>query len=493
MTSTNASNTRTGTSSTRTGTSGRPGTRRDDGTIRTVGKRRDSGTGRESGRATLTLHRSPITGNGAADYEPGSVASYLHPMLEGLFPRGLPLRFIFWDGSGLGPEGGPGVVILRSPRAVSRILWSPNELGIARAFVANELDAEGDAYETLRLLNEAGNGDFRGNVALVRNALRAAKGLGVVGLPPTPPAEESRLTGWRHSKNRDRLAVTHHYDVGNEFYRLVLGPTMTYSCARFARDDMSLEEAQAAKHELVSRKLGLDQLRHRPARPRLLDVGCGWGSMALHAAVEHDAQVVGITLSRSQAALARRRIAEAGLESSVEIRVQDYRELLGETFDAISSIGMFEHVGARRMSEYFSTMFALLPPGGRLLNHAISSRGGTKLGNRSFVGRYVFPDGELIDVADVVRAMEGAGFEVRDVESLREHYSKTLHSWVKNLEDNREEAEALAGTPRTRIWWLYMSASANGFDDGGLSVHQVLGVVPGRRGESGMPMTRAGW
>jgi cyclopropane-fatty-acyl-phospholipid synthase len=422
-----------------------------------------------------------------------SVASKLRPMLEGLFPRGLPVRFAFWDGSGLGPEDGPGVVRLRSPRAVSRILWSPNELGIARAFVADEIDTEGDAYETLRLLNEAGNGDFRGNLRLIRDALRAASGLGALGLPPAPPAEESRLVGWRHTKSRDRRAVTHHYDVGNAFYRLVLGPTMTYSCARFSRDDMNLEEAQRAKHELVSRKLGLPELRRRTAPARVLDVGCGWGSMALHAASEHGARVVGITLSRAQAELARQRVAEAGLEDSVEIRVQDYRELSGEKFDAISSIGMFEHVGERRMTQYFTTLFGLLAPGGRLLNHAISSRGGSKLGPRSFVGRYVFPDGELIDVGDVVRAMEGAGFEVRDVESLREHYSKTLHAWVANLEENWKEAEALVGRPRTRIWWLYMSASANGFDDGGVSVHQVLGVVPGRRGESGMPMTRSAW
>jgi cyclopropane-fatty-acyl-phospholipid synthase len=415
-------------------------------------------------------------------------------LLAVLFPRGLPVRFVFWDGSELGPKDGPGAVILRSPKAVSRLLWAPNELGIARAFVAGDLDAEGDVYKTLRLLNEAGNGDFKANVRLVKNALRTAKGLGVLGLPPTPPTEEARLVGWQHTKDRDRRAVTHHYDVGNDFYRLVLGPTMTYSCARFARDDMSLEEAQVVKHELVCRKLGLHEPRHQSAAPaRLLDVGCGWGSMALHAAAEHNAQVVAITLSPSQAELARRRVAEAGLEDSVEIRLQDYRDLAGETFDAISSIGMFEHVGHQRAAEYFTTLYRSLAPGGRLLNHAISSRGGSKLGNRSFVGRYVFPDGELIDVGDVVGVMEEAGFEVRDVESLREHYSRTLHAWVKNLEDNWAEAETLAGTPRTRVWWLYMAVSANGFDDGGLSVHQVLGVRPGPRGESGMPLTRSAW
>lgn len=448
----------------------------------------------ERRRITGSAHQDPVGGTGDGSRSSGTVASHLAPMLAGMFPRGLPVRFVFWDGSGLGPDTGPGVVTLRSPMAVRRILWSPNELGIARAFVANELDAEGDAFEVLRLLNEAGNGNFKTNLRLVGDAVRAARDLGVLGLPPAAPAEESRLIGWRHSKDRDRAAVTHHYDVSNEFYRLVLGPTMTYSCARFARDGMSLEEAQTAKHELVARKLGLPELRHRPAAPaRLLDVGCGWGSMALHAASEYGARVVGITLSPAQAGLARRRVADAGLEDSVEIRLQDYRDLRGETFDAISSIGMFEHVGERRMAEYFTTLFALLAPGGRLLNHAISSPGGTQIGHRSFMGRYVFPDGELIDVADVARAMEKAGFEVRDVESLREHYAMTLRAWVRNLEDNWKEAEALVGTPRARVWWLYMCASAVGFDDGGISVHQVLGVVPGQGGRSGMPMTRSGW
>jgi cyclopropane-fatty-acyl-phospholipid synthase len=215
--------------------------------------------------------------------------------------------------------------------------------------------------------------------------------------------------------------------------------------------------------------------------------------MALHAATQHGASVVGVTLSPAQAELARRRVAEAGLADVIEIRIQDYRDLGGETFDAISSIGMFEHVGERRMAEYFTTLFRLLRPGGRLLNHAISSRGGSKLSGRSFVGRYVFPDGELMDVADVVRGMERAGFEVRDVESLREHYSATLHAWVTNLEKNWEDAVALAGKARARVWWLYMTASANGFDDGGVSIHQVLGLVPGAGGESGMPPTRNGW
>ncbi len=277
--------------------------------------------------------------------------------------------------------------------------------------------------------------------------------------------------------------------MGNDFYRLVLGPSMTYSCARFVTADTTLEEAQAAKHELICRKLGLDQ---QPGA-RLLDVGCGWGSMAIHAARHHHAIVVGVALSREQVDEARRRVDQAGLADQIEIRLQDYRDLGGEKFDAISSIGMFEHVGSGLMVRYFETLRGLLVPTGRLLNHAISKPGGSFLGRRTFIGRYVFPDGELCDVADVVRAMQQTGFEVRDVESLREHYSRTLHHWVANLEENWDRAVELVGLARANIWRLYMAASANGFDDGGLAIHQVLGVATAADGSSGMPPTRDGW
>jgi cyclopropane-fatty-acyl-phospholipid synthase len=215
--------------------------------------------------------------------------------------------------------------------------------------------------------------------------------------------------------------------------------------------------------------------------------------MAIHAAQHHGATVVGVALSREQVGEARRRVSEAGLGDQVEIRLQDYRDLRGEAFDAISSIGMFEHVGTALMTRYFDTLRRLLKPTGRLLNHAISKPGTSVLGRRTFVGRYVFPDSELVDVADVVRSMQRSGFEVRDVESLREHYSRTLHHWVANLEHHWDEAVALVGLPRTNIWHLYMAASANGFADGGLAIHQVLGVVPEHDGTSGMPPTRAGW
>jgi cyclopropane-fatty-acyl-phospholipid synthase len=362
-------------------------------------------------------------------------------------------------------------------------------LGMSRAFVASDLDIEGDIFELLRVLRVAAPEDLHLGAEAVTATLGALRRLGVVPTPLPPPPEEARPKGWLHSKRRDAKAISHHYDVGNDFYRLVLGPSMTYSCARFGLPSTTLEEAQAAKHELICRKLGL----HTRPGLRLLDVGCGWGSMAMHAAAHHGASVVGVTISQAQAELARKRVADAGLTDQVDIRLQDYRDVRGETFDAISSVGMFEHVGAKRIGTYFETLRALLSPQGRLLNHAISSVGGSNMGRRSFIARYVFPDGELIDVGDVVLAMERAGFEVRDVESLREHYARTLRSWVANLEGSWDQALAEVGPARARIWRLYMAGSALSFETGLVAIHQVLGVAADSRGASGMPATRDDW
>jgi len=399
-----------------------------------------------------------------------------------------PVPVVFWDGTAAGPATGPGTIEVASPEALRHLLWAPGELGAGRAFVTGALEVHGDLFEVLRALRPCAPRLGR-VVTTVPAALRVAGRLGLLGRRPGAPAEEATVGRRRHSRRRDAAAVTHHYDVGNDFYRLVLGPSMTYSCARFPTGAETLEAAQAAKHELVCRKLGLDR---RPGL-RLLDVGCGWGSMGLHAARHHGARVVGITLSGPQVALARRRVAEAGLGDAVEIRRQDYRELAGERFDAVSSVGMFEHVGRARAASYFAVLRSLLGEQGRLLNHAISSVGGSAPGRRTFTHRYIFPDGELADVAEVVAAMEAAGFEVRDVESLREHYVTTLRAWLANLADRWDEAVELVGSVRARAWRLYMTTSAVGFDDGGLAVHQVLGVVPAATGASGMPRTRAGW
>lgn len=418
-----------------------------------------------------------------------SAATILSPIFDSLFRKGVPIRFIFWDHSTLGPEGGPGTVMVRSSDAIRRLLWAPGELGIARAYVTGELELSGDLFAVLRTLHHAGPTDLRVGAPHLLKVLRSARELKLLGRPLVPPPEEASPRGKRHSNSRDAQAISHHYDISNGFYRLVLGPSMTYSCARFVKGTTSLDDAQSAKHDLVCRKLGL----HEHAGARLLDVGCGWGSLAMHAATHYGAQVVGITLSSEQAALAGQRIEDAGLSGSVSIRLQDYRDLREERFDVISSIGMFEHVGAERMARYFEQLFGLLNESGRLLNHAISSVGGSRMGRNSFIGRYVFPDGELIDVGQVTLAMENAGFEARDVESLREHYSRTLHAWVDNLQANWEQAVAEVGVRRARIWLLYMAASANGFDEGGISIHQVLAVKPGAFGESKMPASRIEW
>ena len=422
----------------------------------------------------------------------GPIAAAMKPVIEGSFGASIPIRFQFWDGSTLNPpDQTVGTLAFKSPDAIRRLLWMPNELGLGRAYVSGELDLEGDLFNVVLAFRDAKPEVANAGRAwkVLPSAVKAAKRIGALGRPLPPPPEEARLHGWRHSVKRDATAIGHHYDVGNDFYRLVLGPTMTYSCARFAQPDFTLEDAQTAKHDLICRKLGL----HEHPGARLLDVGCGWGSMVIHAAVHYDARAVGITISKAQAALARQRVVEAGVADRVEIRLQDYRDLRGERFDAISSVGMSEHVGHDKLDQYFETLREGLGPQGRLLNHAISSVGGSTLGSRSFVGRYVFPDGELIDVGDTVLAMERAGFEVRDVESLREHYARTLRCWVDNLESHWDQAVELVGEPRAKIWRLYMAGSAVGFEDGGIAIHQVLGVVPSDTGNAAMPTTRRDW
>ena len=422
----------------------------------------------------------------------GPVAAAMRPVIEGSFGAQIPIQFKFWDGSMLNPSDQTVATLeFHSPDAIRRLLWMPNELGLGRAYIAGEVDLDGDLFDVVAAFRDSKPEIASAGRAwkVLPAAVKAAKQIGALKGPLTPPPEEARLHGWRHSLRRDATAIGHHYDVGNDFYRLLLGPTMTYSCARFAQSDFTLEDAQTAKHDLICRKLGL----HEHPGARLLDVGCGWGSMAIHAALHYDARVVGITISKAQVALARQRVEEAGVSDRVEIRLQDYRDLRGQQFDAISSVGMSEHVGHDKLDTYLTILRSALVPQGRLLNHAISSPGGSTLGPRSFVGRYVFPDGELIDVGDVVLEMERAGFEVRDVESLREHYARTLRCWVSNLESNWEKAVQLVGEPRAKVWRLYMAGSAVGFEDGGIAIHQVLGVVPTESGNAAMPATRRDW
>jgi cyclopropane-fatty-acyl-phospholipid synthase len=438
----------------------------------------------------MTLAR-PSTGTTPTERpsEP-SVATVMGPLLARLLGENPAIRFEFWDGSTIGPPDADGAVIIRRESALRRLVWAPGELGLARAFVSGDIDVEGNMIDVIEALSShVVKGNIDSGPAAALAAVRSAIHLHAIGPPLPAPDEEIRPRGIRHSRQRDARAIGHHYDVGNDFYRIVLGEAMTYSCARFTHDGATLAEAQAAKHELICRKLGLPEM----TEPRLLDVGCGWGSMVMHAARRHGARAVGITISAEQAGEAKRRVDEAGLSDRVEIRLQDYRDLTGERFDAISSVGMFEHVGAAKTAEYFTTLHGLLRPEGRLLNHAISSVGGSRLGRRSFMNRYVFPDGELQDAGDTALAMERAGFELRDVESLREHYALTLRQWVANLERDWDRAVQLVGEGRARVWRLYMAASAIGFEDGGVNIHQILGVVPDEHGRSGMPRTRDAW
>lgn len=404
---------------------------------------------------------------------------------------GIPLRLRAWDGTEAGPADAP-VVVFRSRRALRRMLWSPGQLGLSRAYVAGEIDAPGDIFDAFAALSSAGKfaepGPFRPPTAgEVFVLLRIAVRLGALGPNPAPPPEEARVGrhGRRHSKGRDAAAISHHYDVGNDFYALVLGPSMVYSCAVWESEEAGLDAAQAAKLDLVCRKLGL-----KPGM-RVLDVGCGWGSFALHAARNYGADVVGVTLSVEQAALARKRAADAGLTDRVEIRVQDYRDVDDGPYDAISSIGMSEHVGREQIRHYTARLQGLLRPGGRLLNHAISWNAGTTAPDPdSFIPRYVFPDGEMLSLAEMVAALEAADLEVLDVEALRRHYALTLRAWVRNLEEHWDEAVRLAGVGRARVWRLYMAASALGFESGITGVNQVLVQRPG--GEE-PPLRRSAW
>jgi cyclopropane-fatty-acyl-phospholipid synthase len=408
-------------------------------------------------------------------------AMRLGSLLTDLLGPDVPVRFLAYDGTDVGPRDAAATVTVHSPRALNRLALARGELGLARAYVAGDITIEGDIYEVLALRKR-----FDASAITPTVALRMARIAGIGNLRPLPPPpQEHRARGRRHSRSRDADAISHHYDVSNRFYRMVLGPSLTYSCAVFASPTDTLEAAQANKYDLVCTKLGLG-----PGM-RLLDIGCGWGGMVLHAAQHYGVDAVGVTISQEQAELAKQRVADAGLGHRVEIRVQDYRDVDDPHYDAISSIGMFEHVGMEGLAVYFEDARDLLTPEGRMLNHAISRTTTVqrpRTDPRGFINRYVFPDGELHEVGTVISTMQDTGFEVRHMESLREHYALTLRRWVSNLDTHWEEAVAEAGIGNARIWRLYMAGSAVMFEDHKIGVDQVLAANTGDDGDSGFPL-----
>jgi cyclopropane-fatty-acyl-phospholipid synthase len=396
-----------------------------------------------------------------------------------------PFALRFWNGSELAATtpGGP-IFTVRSPAAVAHLLRAPGQLGLGRAYAAGELEAD-DLDRVIGLLDTFKAPAIDAKTRL-RLTLAAVQACGLI-MPPPIPASELRPRGRRHSRERDARAVRHHYDVSNEFFALFLDESMTYSCALFSREldslegswgthppserrTPTLEEAQAAKRELICRKLALSK------DERLLDVGCGWGSFVIHAAANYGVQAVGITLSPAQAELARHRVADAGLEDQVEVRVADYRDLgaADERYDAIASIGMVEHVGANQIDLYARQLAGLLEPGGRLLNHGIARLRHGEAEAGPFSERYVFPDAAPLHVSRVILALEQAGIEPLHVEGLREDYAETLSHWIERLDANRAQAEELAGAERVRVWRLYLRAARNGFRTGFTSIFQVL-------------------
>ena len=402
---------------------------------------------------------------------PGSRTDGLRRSIERALPD-RPFTIELWDGSCVPSTRHGPTLLIRSPRAIGHLIRAPGELGLGRAYVCGDLESD-DLDGIVALL-----GRWRAprlaparRLRLMASALRAA---GLRRLPP-PPAAELRPTRRRHTKRRDATAVRHHYDVSNDFFALFLDETMTYSCALFQEGIETLEEAQRAKLEMICSKLALE-----PGM-RMLDIGCGWGSLAIHAAREHGAQVCGITLSEPQAELARERVRDAGVADRVEIRVMDYRDLREERFDAVSSIGMVEHVGMNQIDDYAQRIARVLEPGGRALNHGIAhvpfeSRGVHLSGD--FTNRYVFPDGELLNVWRMVRAFERAGFEPLHVENLHTDYAETLRHWTARFEQRLPEAEALAGAERVRVWRLYLRAARNSFETAQNAVYQLLCGAP---------------
>jgi cyclopropane-fatty-acyl-phospholipid synthase len=416
----------------------------------------------------------------------------LAEVFEAIAGPDAPVEFRAYDGSTAGTPGSPVKVTVRSPVAVSYLAQAPGALGLARAYVSGHLDVDGDMFTALSRLSRAQQTHMSWADRL--KLLQALGGPKVLVPRIPPPPQEVRVSSRRlrvgrmHSKGRDANSISHHYDVSNRFYEWVLGPSMAYTCACYPTQDASLEEAQWYKHDLVARKIAL-----QPGM-RLLDVGCGWGGMVRHAAREYGVKALGVTLSEQQALWAQQAIKKEGLEDLAEVRHLDYRDVPETEFDAVSSIGLTEHIGKQNVPGYFAFLNSKLKVGGRMLNHCITrpDNTGPSIKKEGFINRYVFPDGELEGPGWLIGVMNDHGFEIRHEENIREHYAKTLAAWCANLDEHWDEAVAEVGQGTARVWRLYMAGSQLGFDRNDIQLHQVLGVKLHADGSSGMPL-RPDW
>lgn len=421
------------------------------------------------------------------------VAHRIAELVEPLVGGPLPVRLQAWDGSVAGDASAPRV-LLRSPSALRRLLWSPGELGAAQAYVTGELDVDGDLAAALDhvwgVVRERRLSAIRPGPASLLRLAKLAKNLGVFGRPLPPPVSQASVKGRLHSVLRDRAAISHHYDLSNDFYELVLDSHMAYSSAYWTSDspDYTLDDAQRDKLDLVCRKIGLD----KRVGQRFLDVGCGWGSLSLHAAQEYGAKVVGVTISREQKAFIDKRIADRGLQDRVEIRIQDYREIPDGPFDAVASIEMGEHVGEANYPTYTAALHTNVKPGGRVLIQQMSRREGDNPGGGAFIESFIAPDMYMRPVGRTVAMIEEAGLEVRDVHALREHYVRTVDVWTERFEARFDDVVAMVGEEVARVWRLYLIGGGMAFRDNRMGVDQILAVRSGS-GPSEMEPVRPVW
>jgi cyclopropane-fatty-acyl-phospholipid synthase len=409
----------------------------------------------------------------------GGVAGLLQPVARQLFGGELPVRLRAWDGSEAGPDNGP-TLVLRSRQALRRLLWHPGELGLAQAYVTGELDVDGDLTAGLRAvwqavrergLSGASTSAARLTPAGWLAAARAAAALRILGPRPPAPVSEARISGRIHSRSRDKDVIAHHYDVPAGFYQLILDPAMAYSCAQWTSADpgYTLADAQRDKLDGICGKLGLGPGMH------LLDVGCGWGSLSVHAARSYGADVTAVTLAGEQARFVRARLAREGLAGKVAVRNQDYRDIGTGQHDAVASIEMGEHVGDLEYPAFCTQLRGLLRPGGRLLIQQMS-RGAVAPGGGRFIEAYIAPDMHMRPVGETIELLERAGLEVLGVEAMREHYTRTIRAWLATLEERFDEVTAMIGAEPARVWRLYLAGGALAFDEGRMGVHQILAV-----------------